>query len=193
MSLARYIDACLPDSYTILGVRLKSLCLAHVFLMKKENCKYASDDEDATASIDDLLLAISICSRTYEEYLEFIEGAHVHKWFSDWGKYVQNQIDTDPLFNMFEKFELFNKYRRAGMRVPPIWDVDSNGDSSGVHWSQAVLQVLMSKLGYTESQAYNMPLAKALYECFQCLGVEFMTDEQLTEAVEKQGGAVCLT
>src|SRR4051794_3578091 len=110
-SVERYVNATIPDPYTILGLRLRPFSLGHYFLFRRFNCAFGSDNPEGKGGIDDLLLALCICSRTYDEFLEFIQdGSQFQKWTARWGKAVVKQIKRERDFNMFEKFLLFKRY-----------------------------------------------------------------------------------
>lgn len=196
MTIDRYIEAAIPEPFVILGVPLRPFTLGALFLMRRFSCAYGSDNPEQMASLQDLLLGISICSRSYKEYLEFIyDAAEFERWHKEWGKVV-SEMSKDPDFILLEKFELFNRYRRDGMKVPQVWHLEESSNTSGVHWSQVLLQFLMSELNYTEDDAMDMPLAKALHLFFAHLAqagvVEFMDDDEL-ERAEQQLATTCPT
>src|SRR4051812_13116541 len=72
MSLEKLVSSLVPKDYNILGLDLKSFCLSHYFTMQKYNCAFISEVE-GQASMDDLLIGLVICSRSHEEFLEFIK------------------------------------------------------------------------------------------------------------------------
>jgi hypothetical protein len=194
-AIESYVRATLPEPYTILGLRLKAFCLGHYFLMRRFDCAFSDDNPEGRGGVADLLLGLCICSRTYQEFLEFIEDPGAFEgWLNHWGREVKRAIKRDKHFNMFEKFLSFRRYMNEGTQVPKYWEGDNSGEaaSSGAHWSQSVLLVLTGELGYSQNEALNLPLSKALADYFKFAErnglVTLMSDEEvsLIEAREKE-------
>jgi len=211
MGLNQYVKASVPEPYTILGLRLRPFALGHFLLMRRFGCAYAEDRERAMSNpsdlIKDFIMALVICSLTYEDFLEAISsdklvvsskrfkwfGAEVQrvvsfrKWLAHWGKVVSKASQSKD-FVVLDKLALFRAYLNDGMEVPLFWEGDANEDAptSGAHWTQSVLLVLTGELGYTQSEALNAPLSKALADYFRFAErnglVTLMTDEEVEEA-----------
>src|ERR1051326_3175097 len=128
-----YVKALIPEPYTILGVELKPFSLGHIFLMKRFNCKFSSDDPSTLGGIDDLLLGISICSRSYEEFLEFInDPKEFIDWTKAWGKAIKKHITKSKSFNLIKQFLLFKEYMKSGVVTPKYWEQNTDdGIESG--------------------------------------------------------------
>lgn len=188
--LENYTKALIPEPYIILGVPLRPLCLGHIFLMQRFGCKFSSEDPDTMGGIDDLILGISICSRTYEGFLEFIDNEKEFKsWTKKWGKAIKQQIKKEKHYDLFFKFSLFKEYLKHGIIIPKYWELETGEktEESGTHWTHSVLNVLTSELGYSQSEALNVPVARALQDYFRYLekngAITLMTDDEL-EMVE---------
>lgn len=188
--LNNYVRAILPDPYRILGVKLRPYSLGSYFLMQRFDVAFVSEDSNKEGGVPDLLLAIAICSRTFEEFLEFInDEEEFYKWSRDWGKQVEKMMKKDKDFNMLYKFMDFEKYMKDGITIPKYFEGEQaeEGSVSGAHWTHSVLSVLTANLGYTHSEALNMSLSKALADYFKwCESqgmVHLMTDDEL-EIVE---------
>jgi hypothetical protein len=189
--LDSYVKSLIPEPYIILGIELKPLCLGHIFLMKRFECGFASEDPNYTGGIDDLLLGLSICSRTYEEFIEFIRDIDkFQEWSREWGLAIKKQIKKEKPFDLFSRFQLFKDYLKAGIIIPKYWENENSDDDreTGTHWTQTVLHVLMSDIGYSQSEALNIPVSRALHEYFRYLekngAVTLMTDDDL-EIIDK--------
>lgn len=195
MQLAHYTRAMLPEPFTVLGCRLKPFCLGHYFLMNRFDCAFASDGINNTCGIVDLLLAVTICSRTSDEFIAFVsDDKAFNAYMKKWSKHIQRSIVQNKL-NFMESVLLFQKYMRDGVRLPAIDNEnnDSNTKVSGAHWSQSVLSVLMSEYGCSEKEALNMPLSKALSDYCKFLekngSITFTSDEDLAD-IEAQRKAL---
>lgn len=185
--LDNYVKASIPDPYTILGVTLRPFCIGHFHLMQRFECAFGKEGEDIQGGINDLLLAIAICSRTYEGFIEFVsDPKEFNSWCSKWGKEVKKAMNTDKNYNFVHKMLMFQQYMREGVIIPQFYQENNGSDGtkeSGAHWTQIILLVLTSELNYTFSQAINMPLSKALFDYFKHLEssgmVTIMPDEDI--------------
>ncbi len=180
MSANRYAEAILPTPFTLLGLGLKPFSIGHYLLMSRFNCAFANDS-DAVASVPDLLLGLCICSRSYEDFLAFIEDEKESaRWLKKWGKHIQKQCKTEE---MIEKFYLFKQYMAQGTVIPKYWNEDGEAKQSGAHWSQNVLNVLVAECGYTQTEALNAPLARAFADFFKFAErnglVTLMSDDEI--------------
>jgi hypothetical protein len=204
-----YARKAIPEPYTILGLRLKPFSLGHYILLDRYEVNFASREyhnlftatdnpKRPITGFEDFLLAVCICSMTYEEFTTFInDGDAFFKYFRDWGTAVHKQIKKDKDFDLLYRINLFKKYMKEGTEVPSYWEEDAKGSSSGGHWIQAVLLTLTSECGYTQTEALNCPFSKALYDylkvCERNGALTLYTEEELAseEQVKKaQGGSV---
>jgi hypothetical protein len=195
-----YIAASLQKEHIVLGCRLKPFCLGHLFLMKRFDIPFASDDPNAMGGPWDLMRAVIICSRTYEQakhfiyddtyfvesifdypaslYHWFLDKLNPNKpysirWFNKWDKtlswaFRKHWWQKYPTLDAFEEFVKFNEYRKTDL-YEPYFEILTHGQPSGIHWSMRVFQVLTSEMGYTQSEAHNLPLARAMVEYYQYL------------------------
>ena len=185
-----YIHAVVPDTYNILGVTLKPYCIGHYLLMMKYNCSVVNYDvnsvHDVASDISDILLALSICSRTYEEFIDYVNGYHYERSFfgfggytkvydpsyftrynAKWGKALKKACKNKD-FNLLQHIEVFKRYMDDGCAEPSFaYDDNDNGDISGSHWTQNILNVLTSECGYTHSEAINLPLTLAFADFYK--------------------------
>jgi hypothetical protein len=95
---------------------------------------------------------------------------------------------TDSLASV----SLFRSYLKDATSVPLFWIEDETPSAdSGGHWTQGVLNVLTGELGYTHSEALNLPLAQAFSECLKASerkgSIRLMTEDEVAE-VKRQGG-----
>lgn len=81
METPAYISAALPTEFNIMGKHLLPYSLGHRLHMIKHGCNFASDTNTG-GSIQDLILGIQICSRTYEHFIIWLrEGTTITKQF----------------------------------------------------------------------------------------------------------------
>jgi hypothetical protein len=166
--LDNYLQASIQEPVNVLGLNLNPFSLGHLFLMRRYECPFASDDPNEMAGCGDLMLACVICSRTYEEFLEFIHDIDF-KWLNEWDKKVSKWFRKKQL-DALEEFQKFNNYRQTALYIPYVSPTSSDpGTPSGAHWSMTIYQFMTKELGYTTSEALNMPLAQAIVEYYKAL------------------------
>lgn len=156
--LTAYCTASIPDPYRILGLRLRPFSLGHYLLMQRFGCNFLADDV-STATREDLILGVLICSMRHAEFLVFIEQKNFAKEMVAWGKRI-------GLFDFPEKSGLFQKYLRASLDEPDYIELHPSQGGSG-DWAQNLKLVLVTKLFYTEADALDMPLSKALADYYK--------------------------
>ncbi len=189
-----YVKALIPEPYNILGVELKPFCLGHIFLMKRFDCKFSSDEASTLGGIDDLLLGITICSRSYEEFLDCMnKPGPFCNWLKNWGTAIRKHIKKNKHFNLIRQFVLFKDYMKSGVVIPKYWETQSTDDNtaqSGAHWTQTVMTTLTSELGYTQTEALNVSVSKALSDYYKHLEnngiVNLMSDDELALVENKK-------
>src|ERR1044071_2465009 len=111
----KYLKASHPEPVKLLGLILRDFCLGHYSNMLRYGCAFAINEsaipivESPDLGIPDLLLAILICSQTYEGFQEFIADEKAFaKETKQWGKAIK-QMTKDKDFNLFKTFALFNQ------------------------------------------------------------------------------------
>lgn len=88
-----FAAACAPGDVKILGVRIRPLTLGHVVLLSRVGNSLAVGGKE---SFDDLVSAVQICSRTWNEGVELINrppSAFRLRWWQRWCRFA-NWIAT---------------------------------------------------------------------------------------------------
>lgn len=200
-----YFDAAYPAPWQVLGVPLKPFSLGHYVKLYRLGCAFVAD-EVKPATLGDLLLGVAVCSMdshpdpSRDPFWLWLnraepEGYWSRLWYRARKKVCKGFV-TPAELDMFkfgkrigtidfgEKARLFAEYIALHSKVPAYWEGDSSGDGkkSGAHWSQAVLHTLTSKCGYTQEEAHNVPLSRALADFFKYAesegGLRLMTQEE---------------
>lgn len=151
-----YAQATIPEPYRILGLRLRPFSLGHWLLMQRFNCAFIGTE---ATDKSDLLTGVLICSMRYQEFLQFIEQKDFHKQIIKWGKRV-GMLDLD------DRGKLFQTYLKDSLSEPAYVELRPGGDGVG-DWAQNLKITLMTRLGYTELEALDMPLSKALADYYK--------------------------
>ncbi len=189
--LEHYAKTVIPEPYTILGVKLHPLSLGHLILMKRFNCAFGADEIDRSGTLLDLLIAIAICGRKYEEFIEwFANEKERDDWLNKWYKSITKEAKKNEHWYLVNKFSMFNMYRKENISIPLYFEGEENENDreSGAHWIQNVISTLTMKGRCSEKEVMDIPVSKALADYFKILENEgritLMQDWEL-EAAEK--------
>ena len=186
MATNDYFRAAYPEPWQVLGVRLLPFSFGHYLKLHRLGCAFVAEDSKS-ATIGDLLLAVVVCSmRSHPDpeqdpfwqwlHREQPDGflarlwwkLHRHKFtpaeveIMRWGRKV-------GVFNINEKAELLARYIKEHSQVPPYVEKSSDTPAreAGAHWAQSVIAALVAKCGYTQLEAYNVPMPKAMADFFK--------------------------
>jgi hypothetical protein len=196
MGAKSYFDSAFPEPWQILGVRLRPFSLGHYLKLRQFNSPFVSDDP-APAAVGDLLLGILVCSMSSnpdtsgDEFWEWwnrpptfnpiarlfrkTEMTPAEREIYKWGKKIKS-------FDVPEKITLFAEYVSRHSQVPSYWILKQNESSSGAHWAHGTIAGLCSQCGYSQSEAYNVPMGKALFDflkaCEDSGSIKLFTEEQ---------------
>lgn len=191
--LSTYTKSLIPEPFTIFGVELRPLSLGHLFLMNRFDCKFASEDPNEKGGIDDLLLGVAICCRSFGEFNAFIrDGQKFTKWCKRWSKEINKQVKREAHYDVLYRFDLFKKYLKDSIVVPKYWELKESEEAgeSGTHWTHSVFNILMSEIGYSQQEALDMPVARALSEYFRFLErngvIQLMNDADIKFIEQKE-------
>ena len=213
--MASYFDASYPEPWQLLGITLRPFSLGHYLKLQRLDCAFVSEKSE-TATLGDLLLGVLVCSlpsdpdATKDPFWVWLnrQGTGLRWRARAWvarrlGKEPLTPAELDVLklgkqiglFDLGDKARLFADYIKAHSDAPPFWDEPQPGEprKSGAHWAHAILSTLVSKCGYTQEQAYNASLSKALADYFRHAEAEgcirLMTPEEV-EFTERAHGNV---
>ncbi len=198
-----------PEPYRILGLRLKPFSLGHFLILSRHGCSFVAPGA-ATATRQDLVFACLICSMDYDEFNEWQGQSPMTIW-KQFKTFLSFVVLGHPLlglklakecsatnadiiewgnkvgvFDLPSKVALFQKYLAEHSASPKYWIEKPNAEEGGSHWSQNVLLTLTGELGFSQSQALNMPLREALLHFFkhaETLGVvKLMSEDEIEHA-----------
>jgi hypothetical protein len=184
MSRITHQEAAIPEPWQMLGLRLKPFCLGHYLHLARFKVAFVSSGpENLTpqATLTDVVMTSLVCSMTFEEFGEFIQDRNWRKEVEAWGALVG--ID----FDLAEKAALLNEYIAEASRQPAVV-FEPDGNVSGAHWSQ-VLKVALLNIGYSKTEAMNLPLAEAFADFYRVAeqnGVVTIAEPELAEALDAE-------
>uniref|UniRef100_A0A6M3LLN6 Uncharacterized protein n=1 Tax=viral metagenome TaxID=1070528 RepID=A0A6M3LLN6_9ZZZZ len=138
---------------TVLLRRLLPLCLGHLHqLYAAESC-YVNG---GAKHLFDLVFAVGICSRTWEEGIAWLHSPTLLRSVKRWGR------ESSRTLNFFEEERKFAVYFDEYSQLPyrRIKEGPEAGRPYKHPWTLILATELLDKVG--ESRAWNMPLPLAL-------------------------------
>jgi hypothetical protein len=170
MNTAAEFEAAFPEPHVILGVRLLPLSIGRYRLLKRFNSPFVSEEEntaDLKATIGELLFALLICGMKCAEFREILENGDVETECKRMGKNLV-KISAAKNFSALEEIGMFQSFIAESSKLP--WHVIREGNNtqeSPSHWSHGIEVVLRSKIGWTQIEIEEEPIAKALCDFFK--------------------------
>jgi hypothetical protein len=156
-----FLKAAVPDPARILGVRLKPFSVGHNILLQREGCALV---DGRPGQFSDLILGVSICSRTFEEAVAFLSNPlRSALWLKWWGFKVWLAVRFGGK-NLAESAGNFLAYVRDGSSSPTPMQKDEGGSELHLPITALVLTTLQSRCGYSLSEAMNCPWGLALWQ-----------------------------
>lgn len=189
--MVRYADMLSVDAPLLLGVQLMPLTLGHVLHLQENDSLFVSPIKFQVLESTDpkenfkrlqglmveLLLAIAICSRTYDEFNELktigIDDGNGKRlkfgeYFGEWRKAVDALIESKQV-NLLETAEILNRYIERAYFCPDYQDLRENPNQSGSsdNWTHTVTLTLCSEMNTTEEKVRNQPLLVSLFHFYK--------------------------
>jgi hypothetical protein len=178
-----FSTALVAEPFRILGLDLRPFSLGHFFHMRRHGVAFAADEPTAPA-IGDLVLAVLICSQTFDGFEQLLRDGKIERFVLRWGRKIKQ-------YDFIEKVKIFQRYQSAGCEAPPYWEKDSENKSvTGTHWSQALKCCAVTNLGYGAGEVMDAPLARVLSDYYRWLEAEghiqVMTREETMELARQR-------
>jgi hypothetical protein len=167
---AQFAEAWLNTKHKVFGFKLQPFSLWHRFLLEVTESPVVTDIEKVKPA--DLYAACKLFSLKYPK-------AEVNLTKLDWVK-MFFRIGKKSIQIQGEKLAV---YISDHFTAPEFWENDKSGSNKGGPPDQlsAIIPLLM--MGFTEEQAWNMPIGKALwygaaYASWQGADLDFITEEE---------------
>jgi hypothetical protein len=138
---------------TILLRRLCPLSLGHLHQLYAAESAYVTGEP---INLFDLVFAVAICSRTWEQGLAWLHSPTLKKDCKAWGRKASAQL------NFRKEGEKFRHYLDEYTQLPKRWHKQGIGQGRPFQhpWTLILATELLPMVG--ESRAWNMPLPLAL-------------------------------
>lgn len=154
----RYLHAFLaPPKYVIGGIELDYFCPRHFLTLQVINSPFI-DSKAKGVTGKDIFIALRVCSTR-----NWMESLNTPTLLERW-RYLR--IDSIPE-NKAKALEEFGRYLGESMSIPKIWIKNSDKEEvkkpTNIPETLSMVVILMSKFGFSEQEAWNMPFSKAVW------------------------------
>ena len=163
MDSSVYINAFVPEPFTILGLRLRPLSIGHLVLLHRLESPFVCEDS-TSITIGDLALACLICSLDYASGIALLDNPILAVEIYRWGLRSANQHGWRRLcpwirrpVDLKQKLDLFREYLTYSMEVPGYSVEEGKGKAIDAPAWQVVRMVLLSKTNLTDSEIMDRP------------------------------------
>jgi hypothetical protein len=180
-----------PEPFQVLGSTLLPLSIGRYRLLRLFNVPFVADGQ-ASVSVEDLILAVLICSLPVDEFYDRASsmtfGKEIEAWSRQinarpprcftWGQFgrllslsfIGKRWRRKHSFNLIEKAQLFRRYIEDSAKLPDFWDLEpGNAPPTGASWDQNIEVTLRSQLGWSRHEINEAPIGKAIYDFYAYL------------------------
>lgn len=187
-----YVDAAVPEPFTVLGLRLRPLSIGHILLLHRLESPFVVADSPPI-TIGDLAIACLICSKTFAEGVALLDDESLPRSLHQWGLYTTNQHGWRRFcpwlyrqIDLKSKMDLFSDYLKYHFETP-TYSVE-DGKARGINapaW-QVIRVVLLSKTNLTETEIFDRPYRLCIADFLTLRAIEgqlnFEDQSELEEA-----------
>lgn len=173
----QYAKALHPDTYYVLGRRLRDYTLGHALLLERLGSPFVVPRNERPGR-GDVKLFVAVCSRPYAKAVRLVAS----------GKIVRKlRWVRCSTYRVIEGSLQIADYIAKSSHMPARWQNDEKGPEMGTPPLQFVKLTLIAKLHKSEEEALNMHLALAFWDClgaWEMLGKTRLVDPETLEAVK---------
>ena len=155
-----------PDTWTVLGHRLRPLCIGHATLLEALESPFATWQKEPSGKVTvfDVLAAVEVCRRPWAEAHRLVTS-HAWQWLMiwrhfRWGLWWYN--DTIAQLVLSEKAGQIFEYVSHWTQGPEC-NSKASGRQAGAPYLRRLVTFLMAYLHLSEEAAMAMPLSEATW------------------------------
>jgi hypothetical protein len=168
-----YFQKAIPGRFTLLGLDVLPLSLGHIVILNHIESPFVTGK---IADLDDLALAVLICSLDFEKGCEAIADPELPKFLKQWSRQltgmsglrrwlVKLRILKPFDVNWVQKIELFTKYLSAAMDLPAFqFEESETARVVECPFVQIVKVKLMSELHISEADILDRSWNRCLWD-----------------------------
>jgi len=160
----------------LLGRKLKPFCCGHAVILASLESPFIVSGK---VTPEELIVAVWVCSQTFEEGRDkILNGGDVlrvecEKWGGEIGGFDFSKAVVD-----------FERYLTDYTKAPERWKTKASKEARAP-WPLVVATTIMHEFPVSESDAWNMPLPKALWYFAACAEA-FYGDESLVSQRDRE-------
>lgn len=170
-SYKSYTERVATITPSVIGYRLNPFSLGHSLLLKACGSKFVTGEYNGLCDINNIVttlltdtnlvtefvLAVLICSTTYDEFKEECSSGKIHET-------IKATKDTINGLYLLNEIHTFTHYIKQGTNAP-LYEVKENKDevkTNPVEPEEAILSTLMTECGYTRNECLNLAMTETL-------------------------------
>lgn len=189
-----YINAYFPKPYVVFGNKLKSFSLGHLLILKSVNSPFVNESGQQAITYNDLLFAFVVLTNTFEENVELLNDPDKSiEEFTGLNESILNSIKDDGQC-IQDAINMVKEYVCVNYSEPPMYVIEHNGSEardSGTPWLQTYINLLTSQVGYSRSEALNMPINLAIRDVLWHVerqgNIRILSEEEVSLVKEAEG------
>lgn len=158
MQDAAFIEAAEPRPRRVLGLKLLPFSIGHFILLQRHESVFVNQDA-GEVGIEDLLLAVLICSQTYKESKRSL-GSRWLKWFVKFWGWRCRKLDI-----LGEIRSLWD-YMEDQSKTPEILRSENPGGGGGMPCISTLRVFLMADLHIPPSEIVDYPILLAQWDFY---------------------------
>ncbi len=167
----------IPEPWTILGLKLRTLSLGHILLLERFESAFLGYQRSDNP-FEELAMAVFICSSTYEEAVEGMGNPTTPKVFQKWAKKL-GVIDIAEKWKLFEEY-LRSQELRFESGLDYVTATEGGTRSMRIPFAHAVRVKLQSRMSFSDVEILNRPWALCVLDYYVLAdmeGIIALTDE----------------
>ena len=155
----RFLTAFLnPPKYIVGGIELDFFCPRHFITLQAVDSPFLNPEKVDGISFKDLFIALRICSTP-----NWTEAVQKPKFKERLRYYMLEGIISKQM----KAYSEFGNYLSESMTVPKLWmkqdDTQTQKKPSNLPETISIATILITKFGFSEKEAWDMPFAKAIW------------------------------
>lgn len=159
-----WAQSVLYEPPAILGRKLNLFSPFHALILEAAHSPFMDDLSGKAAQVDDLLLAIHVCSKSFTDKFS---GLINPQEIQDWGKSVTPEQWQSARAD-------FSLYLKESWKTPEYWSSSSSAETKA-SWIFHLVVFAMKQLRFTEQQAWDAPISRIV--CYRAAYAEQQTGE----------------
>jgi len=174
---ADYYSAVLPETRTVLGMRLRPLSLGHLVLLKRIGSPFANGE---IPTLESLATAVMICASTFREALDYFDDPKLSSVMFRWHERITGNdrwlvrlgLRRVKTVDFIAEAAAFFAYLQEHQTMPKYASSDSDFRPIGYAFEQMIKVRLMRDLHFSEAELFDRSWLLCLWDYAALLDME---------------------